>query len=167
MAVLNEMSQKYNSSKAIFRKASKNYALIDQIKKKFSKNKIKCFKYNYNIDANVQNWRQFESYMQLSKDGTEINIVNLKPIIKEEYVLEADPNEVERLRMENLEIQANASVDEEVEFNKKNSSASCKLEDITGIVYGGFSSRFWMLRKHVNSVDMKTIQDSDMPFFSW
>ena len=82
-------------------------------------------------------------------------------------MLEADPNEVERLRMENLEIQANASVDEEVEFNKKNSSASCKLEDITGIVYGGFSSRFWMLRKHVNSVDMKTIQDSDMPFFSW
>jgi hypothetical protein len=36
--------------------------------------------------------------MQLSKDGKEINIVNLKPIIKEEYVLEADPNEVERLR---------------------------------------------------------------------
>jgi hypothetical protein len=41
------------------------------------------------------------------------------------------------------------------------------LQDITGIVYGGFSSRFWMLRKHVNSIDMKTIKDSDMPFFSW
>lgn len=66
-----------------------------------------------------------------------------------------------------MRIEGEREVDEDAEFDKKHSSASCKLNDITGIVYGGFSSRFWMLRKHVNSIDMKTIKDSDMPFFSW
>ena len=82
-------------------------------------------------------------------------------------MLEADPNEVERRRLENLEMQISQKVNEEKEFDKKQSSASCALEDINGVVFGGFSSRFWMLRKHVNSVDMKTIKDDDMPFFSW
>ena len=30
------------------------------------------------------------------------------------------------------------------------SSASCSLSDIQGIVFGGVSSRYWMLRKHIN-----------------
>ena len=32
-------------------------------------------------------------------------------------------------------------------FYEVQSSASCKVEDITGVIYGGFSSRFWLSRK--------------------
>lgn len=43
------------------------------------------------------------------------------------------------------------------------SKASCKLKEITSFLYGGFSSRFWMLRKHVNSMS----DTSKLPFYSW
>ena len=42
--------------------------------------------------------------------------------------------------------------DERIVFKKRRSHASCQLSEITGFVYGGFSSRFWMLRKHINNI---------------
>ena len=33
------------------------------------------------------------------------------------------------------------------------SSASCNIDDIQGIIYGGSSSRFWIFRKHMLSLD--------------
>ena len=54
----------------------------------------------------------------------------------------------------------------ELNDNKsKLSNASCKIADITGLVFGGFSSRFWMLRKHINSLD--TQQLNKLPFHCW
>jgi len=47
----------------------------------------------------------------------------------------------------------------------KVSEASCKLSDIEGIVYGGFSSRFWIFRKHINS--MAKTENGEMPFYAW
>ena len=35
---------------------------------------------------------------------------------------------------------------------QKTSSASTFVKDITGITFGGIQSRFWMLRKHFNSM---------------
>ena len=52
-------------------------------------------------------------------------------------------------------------------FNKKESSASCDLDDLIGILYGGISSRYWMLRKHINSLEISKISDEDIPFYSW
>ena len=37
-----------------------------------------------------------------------------------------------------------------MEFIDIKSKSSCKLSEIQGFVYGGFNSRFWMLRKHIN-----------------
>lgn len=57
------------------------------------------------------------------------------------------------------------SEEEEQEEVYTESRASCKISEIKGLIYGGFSSRFWMLRKHVNS-----ISDEDFnarPFYSW
>lgn len=54
---------------------------------------------------------------------------------------------------------------EEDNFEKVLSSASCKLDDIIGIIYGGSSSRFWMLRKHVNCLPRGML--GNLPFFSW
>jgi len=39
------------------------------------------------------------------------------------------------------------------------------VSDITGFMFGGFSSRFWMLRKHINSLTIEDLHNS--PFYSW
>ena len=43
-------------------------------------------------------------------------------------------------------------------YNLKESSTSCKLSEIESIIYGGKSSRFWMLRKHLSSIKNKEFQ---------
>ena len=44
---------------------------------------------------------------------------------------------------------------EGVDYYVKKSSASCRLDEIEGFLYGGLSSRFWMLRKHMISLGVK------------
>jgi hypothetical protein len=48
-------------------------------------------------------------------------------------------------------------------FYEVQSGASCKVEDITGVIYGGFSSRFWLSRKQINSLG----DDEEPPFYAW
>ena len=45
--------------------------------------------------------------------------------------------------------------DENIKYKKLDSNATCLVEDIEGFVYGASSSRFWMMRKHINSIDIK------------
>jgi hypothetical protein len=55
----------------------------------------------------------------------------------------------------------------EMEMKWTTSSASCKLKNIKGIMYGGISSRFWMLRKHINSLTVDELKWGQVPFYSW
>lgn len=49
---------------------------------------------------------------------------------------------------------------------KKLSYASCPVDQIQGFVYGPFCSRFWMMRKHINSLtDIKSKEN--LPFYAW
>lgn len=57
-----------------------------------------------------------------------------------------------------------SSVDD-VQFKETYSSASCRIDQIKNFIYGGTSSRFWMLRKHINSLPRNKLKD--LPFFSW
>ena len=50
-------------------------------------------------------------------------------------------------------------------FENFKSSASCHVSAIKGIIYGGVNSRFWMLRKHFNSMNLAQIKE--LPFYSW
>jgi len=50
------------------------------------------------------------------------------------------------------------------QYKYKHSSCSCSLDEIEGFIFGGFSSRFWMYRKHINSSGERT---DSMPFYSW
>ena len=52
---------------------------------------------------------------------------------------------------------------ESPEYTLKESSSSFHLKDVIGFIYGGKSSRFWMLRKHVISLD----NSEKMPFYAW
>ena len=52
-------------------------------------------------------------------------------------------------------------------FNYHKSSTSCKLDEIKGILFGGISSRFWMLRKHLNSLCVSHYRTEKVPFYAW
>lgn len=58
------------------------------------------------------------------------------------------------------------------------SSTSCTISDIQGIIYGGFSSRFWIYRKHLSCLDYSILMKdtkkrkfrggkTELPFYSW
>ena len=55
--------------------------------------------------------------------------------------------------------------DDRVTFVRDVSTASCKIDHIKSFVYGGFSSRFWLLRKHLNSLPLSEV--NNMPFYCW
>lgn len=52
------------------------------------------------------------------------------------------------------------------DFTLKVSSSSCNISEIDGFIYGPFTSRFWMLRKHILHLD-KSKFAKDPPFFGW
>ena len=56
------------------------------------KDPIKCVKYNYSLEEEIQNQLQFDGTIQLSEDGQELIIINKKPNTNPEYILEADPH---------------------------------------------------------------------------
>lgn len=144
-------------------------------------NKISCFKYNYAFEEVVQNFNSYQSYIQLSPDGEELIIVNRKPREKLEYIHEEDPKVVEEVRNQYMNRKRRETnhpdvtndylpteLDEELdelEFQDIKSSASCRLEDIVGFVYGGLTSRFWVHRKHINALPPDQIDS--VPFNSW
>ena len=45
------------------------------------------------------------------------------------------------------------------------SNSSFYASDVQNIIYGGFTSRFWMLRKHIISMSKDDIKFA--PFYSW
>ena len=47
--------------------------------------------------------------------------------------------------------------DNDPDYKNVKSSTSCYLDDIIGIIFGGLSSRFWMLRKHFISLSAEEI----------
>ena len=55
--------------------------------------------------------------------------------------------------------------DERLSFTRDKSSGSCKVKDIKSFVFGGFTSRFWLMRKHINSMQVADLKN--LPFFCW
>lgn len=61
------------------------------------------------------------------------------------------------------------------EFSYHQSSSSCQIADIEGMILGGHSSRFWIYRKHMISMDYDVMKFDNQgpgvktyfPFFSW
>ena len=54
-----------------------------------------------------------------------------------------------------------------LEYTLKTSTGSCYISDIQGFIYGGTTSRFWALRKHLNTLSNIDISKDKMPFYSW
>ena len=50
---------------------------------------------------------------------------------------------------------------------EKVSSSSFLFSEVKGFIFCGMSSRFWMLRKHINSLDMTDKKLKKLPFYNW
>jgi hypothetical protein len=61
-----------------------------------------------------------------------------------------------------------SEIDEEADdavIRDTKSNSSFKMEEVEGIMFGGFSSRFWLHRKSILSMTTKELQK--LPFYSW
>jgi hypothetical protein len=67
---------------------------IYTITRYLQQNKIKCFKYNYNLDADVQRCTSFQSTLQLSPDSHAFILTNRIPKQSVEYGLTTGINGV-------------------------------------------------------------------------
>ena len=56
--------------------------------------------------------------------------------------------------------------DHDTNYKYEKSNASCRLDEITGFVFGGMTARFWMLRKHINLLDYRNAK-LHAPFYCW
>lgn len=112
---------------------------------------IQCYKYNYFPfnsgirDLQYQKHDKYKATLRVANNGQELQIFNFKPLGISSKLSKAGAQQ---------------------KFQKVESSASLRVAEIEGFVYGGQSSRFWMMRKHINSLD--TLEDKlRLPFFCW
>lgn len=136
---------------------------IRKIKLYMTSSKIECLKHNSTLDEECQNFGSFKAIIQMSVnfDGkSSISILNHKPVAMPEAAAEVDQQGI-----------LHEKTDEEIyypkykDYQECKSSSSCDIKEIENIVYGGFSSRFWMLRKHFNALSRDEL--NTVPFYSW
>ena len=125
-----------------------------EVKNYFEDRKIHCIKLNHSLDSETQNFASFNAFFELTENFTEFELYNLKPQQVNGKVVEqlvkdgklctpAQCSEHGVFRMD-----ADLLQDPNL-FTKQKSTTSCRLSDIQGFIYGGFNSRFWMLRKYL------------------
>jgi hypothetical protein len=157
---------------------------LKQIRDYLQHNKIHCIKHNSCLDTGAQDFQTFQAYIQYDLKDDSFTIMNRRVIEKLEYVPLTDQREVSRLmheknadRLKKNEEPDDAllngsivvsEIDEKldgVKFKETKSFASFSVSDIDGLMFGGISSRFWLMRKSISSMDSKDLKK--LPFFSW
>lgn len=58
-------------------------------------------------------------------------------------------------------------IGEKCKMVKVESKGSFLFSEVKSFIYGGFSSRFWMLRKQICSIEVYDPKLKDLPFYSW
>ena len=99
-----------------------------------------------------------------------MNIVNeKKQIIRDEAIRLKKEKRCEDCNTNKNEVQFFASDSDEsvdlLDYYDDLSSASCRLDQVEAMIYGGFNSRFWMMRKHINMTPINKLEN--LPFYAW
>ena len=111
------------------------------------------------------------SILYLSQDESELIIINQKPVLKHKTNVDVGEEIAKGVSKSMVADQLQEDdkdgdgKDDEYDFVSKKSHASCKISEIKGFTFGGFSSRFWMTRKHINSMDRENLKA--VPFYCW
>lgn len=122
--------------------------------------------------------------LKLSIDGSSLLVYNLKPTgyqyIQQDVLGDSTQDsdqqglvpltnevakEFEIKKVKELLVNYNQQWDDRISVDRTLSKGSFKIKEIKGFVYGGNSSRFWALRKHINS--MQKFELMDLPFYCW
>ena len=114
-------------------------------------------------------------FLLLGKDSKFIEITNRKPVDRTQYVLEPDVEVLRQMRADHFRQLAqierqkkyytNDEMDQDPDYDQQVSHASCSVDDVTDFIFGGTNSRFWMFRKHFNSMTREELKMA--PFHSW
>ena len=157
----------------------------------FRENKVKIIKFNNTFDKSVQNQASYDGFMQIQ--DSELVITLKKPTVEPEFVMDADNEAVMKAKEAHREkmnqtirqlaiekkvniindegIQNEVMLNEEVNkmklYKLDKSSLSCSLDEITSFQLGGITSRFWVMRKHLNLMTNSEIDKAGLPFYSW
>lgn len=145
-------TQAYLKSKERIDHNIANIEEILDIKEILKEKRIICYKYNYALEDIVQNFGSFPAIIEFNKRCDYIYIVNRKPRETEKRDILTEPVVIE-------------DIDDDPEFYQTTSSCSTWVEDIESIHFGGFQSRFWMMRKHINCANPAGIKK--IPFYNW
>lgn len=124
-------------------------------------NLINTLKINHSLDETTQNFMGFKSYLFLN-EGT-LHVVNRRPCLDKTATADQSVclSEVKAMG-------AGSSLTEcedGVVYELSESGASTAVEDITGIVFGGMTSRFWIYRKHFSCLSYGQLEN--LPFHAW
>ena len=166
-----EESRKYQR---LLQKQPISFDYIDEIKIKLKTAGIECKKYHYSLDKRTQQLTTLNSMLYLSEDERKFIVINKKPKLKAktEKKEEEDDGTVmgasSKVRQELLGEQPDSDEVQDVrefDMEESESKAGCYIKNISGFVFGGFHSRFWMLRKHINS--LPRAQLTKLPFYCW
>jgi hypothetical protein len=158
--IYNHHQTLYDLAKERLNKHRENIDYIDEVKTYLVNNPINCIKYNYCIEQSLSDFSCCQAQIQLSENCKYLQIIIKKPKNNNEFILEADPKLVDKAREEKSKAK-----DDPKFYNFKKSSSSTYVSNIIGFIYGGSSSRFWMLRKHFNLLPPKEL--AELPFYSW
>ena len=153
------------------------------------------YKYSVDMQASVDSRCEIQpALIEFSEDGLSLKINNILIKENIDYLLDADPNIVEAKRKEHQQQKAQTmdrlnttfeptiydsfgdlpglgqeesdyENDPDITCTIQESSATCLISDIQTITFGAFTSRFWALRKHINSLHDDLIDK--LPFYSW
>ena len=123
---------------------------IKVLKQRLRLNKIHCVKYHHNIDGSLQNSAQNCGELFLDEHDNVVILCH-KPEGGGEEGTKEDHGHGEKVQV----------------YSVKKSHASFHLEEVRGLIYGGLGSRFWMLRKHINTIPMTKYIKDQVPFYSW
>ena len=149
----------YNTAKQKINKLRQQEKMnITQIELRLQKAPIPCFKYNYTLDEDCQNFNNYEALIRLTQDKEGLIITCKKPLPRHEVVSEYQ---------EKLKNKHRNQGEENLDYKLETSSTSCKFSEIKGIIFGGISSRFWMLRKHMIQMDTQKFVAGMVPFYAW
>ena len=101
----------------------------------------------------MQNFTSFHMYLEFNSDASGILIMNRKPVAN-----------YSKKRFESGQ-DKDAALEADKEFKTVKSNASCHFSEVLDFHFGGLNSRFWILRKHINSMSHKEL--ATIPFYSW
>ena len=126
---------------------------FDQVKDYFKDRNVECMKLNYSLDAQSQDFAGYSAYFKISCKDDTFELFNRKPLPLDQKVVDKMVNDDQIFKTVNTDPDCTRYKDRVLQnehyFKTVKSFVSCKISDIKGFIFGGMSSRFWMLRKFI------------------